>query len=238
MAVPILHVALHLALCSAIAKKSAETPVAIRVRLIDSDKHPEFDKVFTMTRGYDTTRVVEFDTERGLYHLLVTVPKFNCSANDYPDFMPDVDRNTLSETLVSGTAPDPHPMLINGTMPQSFQDQEPEFVFFDKQTTGCNKPVGDVLPGNVKVDYDQEAYYASLLPDPSLAAHGQVYIALRLRTPQKEYHYIRVPQPYPLPWDGWPTTIRMNLPEGEFLSVARDPLDTLLCPKFIKTSIG
>ncbi len=238
MIVPVLHVALQLALCSAITKQAPQTPVSIHVRLIDSAKHSEFDKVFSVPRGYDATRTVEFDTERGVYHLLVDVPKFHCSVRDYPAFMPDVDRNTLTETLVSGVAPDPHPTLINGSIPQSFADQEPVFVFFDKKTTGCNQPVGEVLAGAVKLDYDQQAYYAALLPDPGVSAHAPVYIALRLRTPQKEYHYIRVPHSFPESWMGWPTDIRMNLPEGEFLSVAHDPVDTLLCPKFIKTSVS
>ncbi|GAC1654806.1 MAG: hypothetical protein NVS9B12_05580 [Vulcanimicrobiaceae bacterium] len=242
-AVPILHVALHLALCNAIARKAAGAPVAIHVRLVDSDKRSEFDKVFNVVRGYDDTRVLEFDTERGVYHLLVDVPKFNCSANDYAAFLPDIDRNTIAETLVPGKVPDPHPMLVNGSMPQSFQGQEPTFVFFDKRTTGCNKPVGDILPGTVHVDYDQTAYYAAVLPDAALDAHRPVYMALRLRTPQKEYHYIRVPDlhantPYPLSWQGWPHEIRFNLPEDEFTSVAHDPVDTLLCPKFTKITVG
>lgn len=238
MNVPILHVALHLSLCSAITKKAAETPVAIHVRLLDQQNHTNFEKTFTVTRGYEDTRVVEFDTERGTYHLFVDVPKFHCSANDYPTFMVDVNRNSMSETLVPGVAPDLHPMLLSGSIPQSFVGEEPQFVFFDKATTGCNKPVGDVLPGNVKIDYDQEAYYASIFPDPAIEAKDSVYMALRLRTPQKEYHYIRIPMPYPVPWYGWPSIIRMNLAEEELTQLSHDPIDTLLCPKFLKTSIG
>ena len=127
--------------------------------------------------------------------------------------------------------------MVSGSAPQSFLYVAPTFVVFDKSQTACNKPLPAAIPTEVSVENDQDAFYASLLPDPSAAPNSQ-QLALRLRTPTHQYHYVRLPVPFPVPWGGWPTSITIDVTEDMVDSLASDPVDTLLCPKMWRTSAG
>jgi len=128
-------------------------------------------------------------------------------------------------------------VLLSGTAPQSFLYVQPTFVLFDKSQAVCNKPVPPALASQLDVENDQDAYYASLYGDPS-ATPGSQQLALRLRTPTHLYHYVRIPMPFPVPWTGWPQVITLDVSEDMVDALAGDPTDTLLCPKFWKTSAG
>ncbi len=71
-----------------------------------------------------------------------------------------------------------------------------------------------------------------------VAAPNSQQLALRLRTPTHQYHYVRLPVPFPVPWGGWPTSITIDVTEDMVDSLASDPVDTLLCPKMWRTSAG
>lgn len=234
---PLSHVVLHVNFCSAIARTAADTTIALRVRLADRLGKTELDRVYRVERGEETEAVVEFDSAFGIYSLDVEAPKYRCSASDYLFFIAGLDRS-VTEKLSDAPAPPPlKPVLLSGAAPQSFLYVQPTFVLFDKSQVACNKPLPQPLPTNVSVENDQDGYYASFYADPS-AAPGSEQLALRLRTPTHQYHYVRIPIAFPIPWAGWPTSIQLNVTEDMVDGVATDPVDTLLCPKMWRTSAG
>jgi hypothetical protein len=230
------HVVLHIGFCNAIARASPATTVAFHVRLTDRRGTPQFDRVFRVTRGDEAEGIVEFDSAFGIYSLVVDAPKYRCTAADYLYFIAGHDRS-VTEKLADGGAPPARPILVSGSAPQSFLYVAPTFVLFDKSQTACNKPLPAALTMNVNVENDQDAFYASLYPDSSAAPNSQ-QLALRLRTPTHQYHYVRLPVPFPVPWAGWPTSITIDVTEDMVDSLAGDPVDTLLCPKMWRTSAG
>lgn len=128
-------------------------------------------------------------------------------------------------------------MLLSGAAPQSFLYVQPTFVLFDKNAAVCNKPIPPALPTQIVVENDQDAYYAWLYHDAS-AGYAPQLLAMRLRTPTHQYHYVRVPIPFPTPWMGWPTSIQFDVTQEMVDSLAGEPVDTLLCPKLWQTHAG
>jgi len=230
------HVFLHVGLCNAVANLPPDAEVAMRVRMAYRVGGTEVDKVFKFARGDGPQTVVEFDVPRGAYRLQLEVPKYRCAGSDFLFMIPDRDRN-ISETLGDGPPTEPPPVLLmNGTAPVSFLYVKPTFVLFDK-TVACNQPVGAQLPFKNSVEYDQGSYYVALHPDSSLEPHQPVVLALRLRTPTGNAHYVRVPVALPLQWGGWPSTINLNVSEDMIDGLATEKVDTLLCLKFWETSV-
>lgn len=231
------HVILHAGFCGAISRAPSGTPIALRVRLTDRLGKPEFEKVFRVERGDDQQAIVEFDSTFGVFRLDLETAKYRCSATDYVYFIPGHDRS-ISENLSDEPAPaPPAPMLLSGTAPQSFLYVQPTFVVFDKSAATCNKPIPQALTTRVVVENDQDAYYAWLYSDAAAAPASQ-QLVLRLRTPTHQYHYVRIPMPFPVPWGGWPQSILLNVTEDMVDGLAGNPVDTLLCPKFWRTSAG
>jgi hypothetical protein len=230
------HIVLHAGFCGAIARAPVGTSIALRVRLTDRIGRQQVDKVFHFERGDDQEAIVEFDSAFGLYRLDLSTPKYRCLATDYVYFIGGYDRS-MTEKLNDPPAPAPlGPMLLSGTAPQSFLYVAPTFVLFDKSAVTCGKPLPQPLPTHVVVENDQDSYYAWLYSDASSNTPQQ--LTLRLRTPTHQYHYVRIPTTFPVPWGGWPQTILLNVTEDMVDGIAGDPVDTLLCPKFWKTSAG
>lgn len=230
------HVVLHAGFCGAIARAPAGTSIALRVRLTDRIGRPQLDKVYRFERGDDPEAIVELDSAFGIYRLDLAAPKYRCSATDYVYFIAGHDRS-ITERLSDPPWPaPPMPVLLSGTAPQSFLYVAPTFVLFDKSAVTCNKPLPQPLPAHIAVENDQDAYYAWLYSDASGNAPQQ--LALRLRTPTHQYHYVRIPMPFPVPWSGWPQSILLDVTEDMIDGIAGDPVDTLLCPKFWRTSAG
>lgn len=234
------HVILHVGFCNAIARTGPDTTIPIRVRLIDRIGRTQFDRVYRVDRGDDPAAIVEFDSAFGIYRLSIEAPKYRCSATDYLFFMSDHDRNITENLSDAPPPPPPTPALVSGTAPQSFLYVEPTFVLFPKSSVDCNKPVPQPLPSHIVVENDQDGYYAWWYSDAPAATSGPELLALRLRTPTHTYHYVRIPIPFPIPipWGGWPTSIQLNIDEGMIDDLAGQPVDTLLCPKFWRTSAG
>lgn len=231
------HVILHVGFCNAIARLPEQTSIALRVRVTDRIGKREIERVYRVDRGDETEAVVEFDSGFGLYSLDVEAPKYGCSASDYLFFIAGLDRS-VSEKLNDPPAPPPRkPLLLSGKAPQSFLYIQPTFVLFPKSETICNKPLPAPLATDVSVENDQDGYYASLYADPSAAAGSQL-LALRLRTPTHQYHYVRIPINFPVAWSGWPQTIQFDVSEEMVDDLAGDATDTLLCPKLWRTSAG
>jgi hypothetical protein len=230
------HVILHVGLCSSAGRATPDTTIAMHVRAINRIGKSQMDKAFRFERGGETPPVVSFDLPPGTYRLDMALPKYDCSASDFVQLLRDHDRS-ISENLNQGVQPPPTPMLLEGTAPTSFLYAKPTFVLFDKNTT-CDKPVGDPIQARIDVENDQDAYYASLYPDASMAARGPLVVALQLGTATGEDHYIRVPMQFPAPWNGWPENVRFNVTEDELDELAGKPVDTLLCPHLLKTTSG
>ncbi|MEO6835654.1 MAG: hypothetical protein ABI231_07100 [Candidatus Tumulicola sp.] len=231
------HAILHVGLCAAIARAKPETTIAMRVALLDRRKTPRVDRIFRFERGDDDNpKVAEFDVPQGTYRLDVSVPKYGCAATDYLTFLPDHIRS-INETLTTGPAPLVEPLLMEGASPQSFLYVAPTFVLLDKNATGCNKPVGDLVPSHVVVENDQDAYYAWLYSDPATAGPTPVQLALRLKTPTHQYHYVRVPIPFPMPWGGWPSNVQFDVTQDEIDGLASQPVNTLLCLHLWETKV-
>jgi len=231
------HAVLQVGLCSAIARQRPETVVTAQVRLVDRRNTPRFDRQFRFERGDDDNpKVLEFDAPQGTYRLDVTVPKYGCASSQYLTFISELDRS-IDVLLSAGRTARTEPLLIDGASPQSFSYVQPTFVLLDKNATACNKPVGETVPFQVDVENDQDAYYASLYADPSLAARQPLQLALRLRTPTHQYHYVRVPIPFPMPWAGWPSNVRFDVTQDEIDGLASQPVDTLLCLHLWETKV-
>lgn len=231
------HVILHLGLCSSVAKLKPETTIAIHVHATDKRDQVIVDRTFRVERGDDEERVVEFDIPWGIYRMEASVPKFNCNAAEYFSFLAEHDRS-ITETLADGGAPTTTPMLLDGTAPQSFLYVKPTFVLFDKNVVACNKPLPDPLPSHIVVENDSDAYYAWLYNDAPLPPGTVPLLALRLKTPTHQYHYVRLPIPVELRWGGWPGSIEFTVTEDMVDELASEPVDTLLCPKLWSTSAG
>jgi hypothetical protein len=231
------HVILHVGFCSAIARAAPTSVVALHVRMTDRIGRAQVDRIYRVDRGDEAEAIVEFDSAFGMYALAVDAPKYRCSVSDYLFFIAGHDRS-VTEKLADAPAPlPPRPVLLSGTAPQSFLYVAPTFVVFDKSQIACNKPLPEPLSTNIIVENDQDGYYASLYPDASAAA-GSQQLALRLRTPTHQYHYVRIPIRFPVPWTGWPESIQFNVSEEMVDALAGDPVDTLLCPKLWETSAG
>jgi hypothetical protein len=229
------HVILHLALCGPVAKLPPEAVVAIHVRAVDRRDQVQVDRTFRMERGDDEQRIVEFDIPWGIYRVDSSVAKYGCSAKNYFSFLPEHDRS-IAQTLVTGPAPDTTPMLLDGAAPESFLYVKPTFVLFDKGAAACGKPIPDPLPSHIDVDNGSDAFYATLYPDAPLPAGAVPMLALRLKTPTHQYHYVRLPIPVQLAWGGWPSSIQFTVTEDMVDQLASEPVDTLLCPKLWETS--
>ena len=98
------HVILHAAFCNAIARLPAQTPIALRVHLIDRFGKTQIDRVFRVERGDETESVVEFDSAFGIYSLDVEAPKYRCSASDYLFFIAGFDRSVTEKLSDSPSA--------------------------------------------------------------------------------------------------------------------------------------
>jgi hypothetical protein len=231
------HAILNVSLCAAIATAKPDSSIAMRVRVVDRRNTPRLDRVFRFDRGDgDNPKVVEFDVPQGTYRMDLSVPKYGCGVSDYVAFLPDRNRS-IAETLAPGSPHPSEPVLIEGASPQSFLYVQPTFVLLDKNSTGCNKPVGDLIPTQVTVENDQDAYYASLYSDPTTESRGPVQLALRLKTPTHQYHYVRLPIPFPMPWGGWPNNVQFDVTQDEIDGLAGQPVDTLLCLHLWETKV-
>jgi hypothetical protein len=230
------HIILHLGLCSAIAKTGPDTSIPIRVQLTDRSGRTPFTKTLNVDRDDDPSVVAELDVPWGIYRLDVSSPKYGCAASDYVIFIANHNRS-IDENLTSGAPAQTKPLLLSGTAPQSFLYVQPTFVLFDKSTVACNKPVPQPIDSHFTYENDQDAYYVWLYADPSVAI-GSQQLALQLRTPTHQYHYVRIPIPFPEPWTGWPQSITFNVTEDMVDGLAGQPTNTLLCPKLWETSAG
>jgi hypothetical protein len=228
------HVVLHLGLCSSMAQASPSATLPIRVRLTNRTGHTDLQQTFRVQRGSDPTKTVEFDIGRGVYAMQIDSPKYGCAAADYVSFLPDRNR-AISETLSSAPQRPPVPLLLQGTAPLSFLYAKPTVVLFAKGTA-CDKPVDDPLPADVRMENDRDSFYISLTADPNVQSRAGV-MALSVQSATGENHYVRIPIPY-VPQSGWPSTVQFNVTDDIMDFLAGKPVDTLLCPHLLKTSVG
>jgi hypothetical protein len=230
------HVILHVGLCSAIARTNPSNQFGLQVKIADMRGIVRFSKAFRVERGDDDgPKIVEFDVAPGTYRIDAITPKYGCSFDDFLTFLDGHDRS-ITENLESTPQRAERQMLISGSSPQSFLYVNPTFVLLNKTTSACNKPVGNLIPVQVDVENDQDAYYADLNADPS-AGSTPVQLALRLRTSTHQYHYVRVPLPFPAPWGGWPQMVHFDVTQDEIDGLATQPVDTLLCLKLWETKV-
>jgi len=231
------HIFLHVGLCSAVARTSPDTQVAMHVRMMFRVGDPPFDQTYRIPRGEGLEKVVEFDVGRGAYRLQIDVPKFNCASTSYVYVIADQNRK-ISATLADAATPPVLPILLmQGTAPTSFLYLKPTYVLFDSSAT-CDHPIPPPLPAHIDIAYEPGAYYASLYGDPSLATSAPVF-AMRLRTVTGLAHYVRIRIPYPpVIGGGWPGALRLDVTDDMATDFATDKTDTLLCPKFWMTSSG
>jgi hypothetical protein len=231
------HVILHLGLCSAVAKLPPETTIAIHVHATDRADQVAVDRTFRTERGDDEDRVVEFDIGQGTFKMEAAIPKYGCSAVQYFSFLPELNRS-VTMSLIPAAGQVAPSMLLDGTAPQSFLYVKPTFVLFDKNTVACGKPITDPLPSHIDVDNADDSYYASFYPDVTLPPGAVPLLAIRLKTPTHQYHYVRVPVPVPMRASGWPARITFTVNQDMVDELASDPVDTLLCPKLWSSSSG
>ncbi len=229
------HVVLHLTLCNAVANLPPSANVAVNLHMVDSTGRQRADQDFSVPRGESLTRTVEFDAPRGTFRVILRTPKYPCAAIDYWSIISEAPR-AIAETMVTGTPTEPHPILVEGTAPESFLYAEPQFVLFPKDTQ-CNQHVGDPLPSNFIVENDGSSFYLWMYSNPTLDATGAL-VALQIGAPTGEYHYIRLKMKFPQAWDGFPTTWQFNVRTAAIDWLFQQPIDTLLCPPIFRTSVA
>lgn len=210
----------------------------MRVRVTDRIGRPQVDRVYRVERGDGPSALIEFDSAFGMYRLDIVAPKYRCSATDYLFFIAGQTRSINEALANSATAAPRQPVILSGTAPQSFLYVQPTFVLFDKAAAGCKKPIPQPLAEDIKVENDQDGYYVWLYPGAGGVATAPQTLAMRLQTPTHQYHYVRLPVPFPIPWTGWPQSIQFNVTEDMVDGLAGEPTDTLLCPKLWETSAG
>lgn len=236
--IPISHVILHLGMCNAIARLAPQTQIALRVQVRDKIGDSQVNRVYQVTRGDESVLIVEFDSQRGIYSLQVNAPKYGCGVVDYLALLPDLHRSIHEDLRPVGDVPLPTPVLLDGTAPPSFLYAQPTFVVLDKSTAICNKPIGAQIPTPIRYENDQNGFYVWLPTNQLVSAIGSQQLAVRLRTATGEYHYIKIPLKYPTPWTGWPGSIEFNVTSNNIDGIATDPVDTLLCPRILITTIN
>lgn len=229
------HVILHLGLCGAMSRVSPPTMMATRVRVIDRIGRTQFDHTFKVSRGQSDEKIVSFDVARGVYYVQIDAPKYRCSTSDFLSILPEHDR-TVKEKLADGGSQVQVPLLLQGTAPPSFLYAKPAFVVFDK-SVACNKPVNDPLPSRILVENDPDAFYTWVYSDPATQARIGA-LALSLETPSGDHHYIRVPMPNGYTASRWPFSVEFNVTEDIIDDLATQPVETLLCPKVRRTTVG
>ncbi len=230
------HIAMNLALCGAITRQGPDTPVDVRVRLINRIDKPNFDKTYHFARGYANAKMINFNAPFGVYALVIDAPKYHCSGFDWVLFIPNHDR-TMNESLVDGTAPVPHPMLMVGTLSSAFSYTNPTVAIFDKSQK-CNAPVGDPLPLKTAVEYDQNSFYVWMYPDASLIPHAPVVVSVQIGAADGDSHFVRLKVPFPEPWHGFPDTWQFNITDNVIDGLATQKTETLLCPRLYETRVG
>lgn len=231
------QIALHVALCNAALRAPAQTAMTMRLLAYDrvGDKVADKTVRFRYDPEYPKTET-SFGVPQGIYRLGLSLPRYRCGAVDYLDVIPGRNR-TVDESLVPAPVPAPQPFLFQGTLPQAFMYVKPAFVLFPP-TVKCKGAVGTPLASNIRVEDDQDAYYAAIFPSPAVAPYRAVTVALALTSASGDQHFIRLPMQYPLPWGGWPDNVNMNITASVIDDVATDPFDTLSCPHFYKTSVS
>ncbi len=230
------HIALNVTLCSAMTRRGPDTPIDVRVRLINRIDKPAYDHTFRITRGYADQRMIDFNAPFGVYGLVMSSKQFGCNGTDWLMILPDHDR-TINETLVDGRPTVTHPTLMVGSLPASFSYANPTVALFDK-SQACNTPVGDPLPLKTVVENDQNAFYVWMYPDASLAPHAPVVVTVQLTAADGENHYVRLKVPFPTPWRGFPETWEFNISENTIDGLSQEKTGTLLCPRIYETSAG
>jgi len=231
------HVVLHLALCGAMQKAPAGAAIPVQVLLVDDHGNKRFNQTLTFKR-YETTTTgtVEFDAPAGEYVMQMVSAPYRCSAVDWI-YIINEHRRTISEQLSDGMAQLSHPMMLDGTAPQSFLYLQPTYVLFDK-TLQCNQPVPNPIPAKVRIENDDDSFYVWIEQTPDLYQRGGAQIALQMQTPTGDYHYIRLKIPFPTPWAGFPDNIQFNATVDEMDWLSGQPTGVLLCPRLFRTSAG
>lgn len=229
------HVVMHLSLCASMAHAPSGAPFHVTMHAQDRTGRLQWNREWTVPHGESDEVSVEFEAPQGMYRVSIAAPKYRCSAGDYLVFAADTNRN-IKETLQPGPPQWREVTLLWGKAPQSFLYQQPGFVLLDSKTK-CNAEVDKTLPADLTVEYDPSSFYIWLYRTPSQPLNSAL-LAMKVESATGDDQYVSLKYNVPMPWDGWPVTIEMNLPEGVFDSLATDPKGVLLCPKLYKTSAG
>lgn len=230
------HVALHVSLCSTVARAAAAREVPVQVRITDRLNRPTLEQTFQVQPGSANPARLEVDLPFGTYRLAMNAKVKNntCSAVEYFTVLAQHNRSvdvTLREGRVSNI---PVPMIVMGESPFSFAYVQPTLMLFGKQAK-CNGPVGDPVAADIHVESDSDGYYASIYPNPALVQASPAVVAMQLKDSQGGYHYVRIPGP--VSFSSWPTLLNFNVSEDVIDYVADKPEDTLLCPRMYKTTV-
>ncbi|MBV8723491.1 MAG: hypothetical protein JO277_15180 [Candidatus Eremiobacteraeota bacterium] len=233
------HVMLHLGLCAPIAQLPPESNVAVHVRLTDRSGRSTLDRTFRVERGDGPQTLVEFDSNFGTYRMDVATEKHDCRATDFLYFLNDDGARSITEQLDTAPPTVQVPLLLSGNAPQSLLYANPTFVVFDKSAAVCGKPVPAALTtAHSTVENDGDSYFAALYNDDPNHAPESELIALKLQTPTHQHHYVRLNIPYPTPPLPWPGGVLLDVTTDMMDGLATDPVDTLLCPRMWKTTVG
>ncbi len=228
------HVVLNIGLCKAAAGLSPNATVAMHVVVTDRINRAELDRTYPIRRDTNNQARVEFDTAWGTYRIAMAIPKFRCSGVDFLEVLPDHDRS-LNTQVVDGPPNAMAPVLILGSLPQSFAYAQPSVVMFPA-TQRCNGAVGDPQTTGIDNQLEQDAYYASIRTPALYREPIAVTLAVRLQDSSGGFHYVRMPWKFSSGYT-WPSVGQLNIDDAVLGWVAEQTEDILLCPRFYGTSV-
>ncbi len=228
------HIILNIGLCKAVARLSPNATVAMRVVVTDRINRAVLERTLQFRREVGNQTRVEFDSAWGTYRIAMNVPKYGCNGIDFMQVLPDHDRS-LNTQLVDGQANAMAPVLILGSLPQSFAYAQPSVVMFPA-TLQCNAAVGDPQTAGIDNQLEQDAYYASIRTPALYRQPIAVTLAVRLQDSSGGFHYVRMPWKFPSGYS-WPSVGQLNIDDAVLGWVAQQTEDILLCPRFYGTSV-
>lgn len=229
------HVILNIGLCKSVARLAPRANVVMRVVVTDRINRSELDRTVTFARGTGDRTRFEFDSQWGTYRIVMSIPKYRCNAVDFLEVLTEHNR-TMNTQLLDGPANPMAPVLIIGSLPQSFAYAQPAVVMFPA-TQRCNGAVGDPQTTGIDNQLEQDAYYSSIRTPALYHQPISVTLAVRLQDSSGGFHYVRMPWKFPSGYN-WPSIGQLNIDDAVLGWVAEQTEDILLCPKFYGTTVA
>jgi hypothetical protein len=174
-------------------------------------------------------QTVEFDAPPGVYKVTASMTRPECSASKFVYFLQGYGRH-IAMTLRAGHSAE-HPLyLLAGSLPPELPYMHPVPAVLGSSAQ-CDYPVSGATTPDGSSEYDPGSYYLSVMGASGVAAGAQT-LTLDVEVPAGVVHYFYVPMPFPIPAqsDGWPATVRLDIPLRMVAGLDSRTASWMLCP--------